>query len=346
MVEDRGRRRRRRRRRAPRGRILLWGALTVVVVVLLGTGLWVFIGPGNAPPPGPGKKKHPKGATLTADGGRPFAGSSAWNSAIPKNPRLDRNSRTIAAHLAIGTHANLYEFGTPVYYVDGDAPRNTVPCDAPWGTCDLEKNRVPVPQRARAAPGADGSMVVIDARKRIVYDFWKAYQADSGRWGAAWGTANPLAGTGNEHGGATGGGVSLLTGLVRTFEIKQGYIDHALVFATDISCKGTYRYPATKTDGHSTKPNCLPEGARVQLDPSIDVDKLPGITPGEKAVATALQTYGAYNRDNAGAPMAFGFENPVAKADPYPAAGFTNDYYDMPHIPWNKLRVLRKWNGG
>ena len=27
------------------------------------------------------------------------------------------------------------------------------------------------------------------------------------------------------------------------------------------------------------------------------------------------------------------------------AAGFTGDYYNMPHIPWNRLRVLRDWQG-
>jgi hypothetical protein len=37
--------------------------------------------------------------------------------------------------------------------------------------------------------------------------------------------------------------------------------------------------------------------------------------------------------------MAFAFESPIGEADPYPAAGFAWDYYDMPHIPWNKLRV-------
>jgi len=83
----------------------------------------------------------------------------------------------------------------------------------------------------------------------------------------------------------------------------------------------------------------------VLLDPSLDVDAIPGITPGERAVAKALQTYGAYNRDNAGAPMAFAFEKPVNnESDPYPSAGFPWDYYDMPHIPWTSLRVLRSWN--
>ena len=80
-------------------------------------------------------------------------------------------------------------------------------------------------------------------------------------------------------------------------------------------------------------------------DPSIDVDSIPGITPGEKIVAHALQTYGAYCRDTAGAKLAFSFEDPAGKPNPYPELGFPWDYYDMPHIPWNHLRVLSSWSG-
>jgi hypothetical protein len=57
-------------------------------------------------------------------------------------------------------------------------------------------------------------------------------------------------------------------------------------------------------------------------------------------VAHALQTYGAINRDNAGTPLCVQFEAPFGKADPYSAAGFRGDYWTMPHIPWDRLRVL------
>jgi hypothetical protein len=123
--------------------------------------------------------------------------------------------------------------------------------------------------------------------------------------------------------------------------MRSGVIPHALSIATDNSCSGGFRAPAVKSDGSSGRGDCVPEGARLQLDPSINVDALPGITPGERAVAKALQTYGAINRDNAGTPLCVQFEAPFGEADPYPAAGFTGDYYQMPHIPWAKLRVLR-----
>ncbi len=45
--------------------------------------------------------------------------------------------------------------------------------------------------------------------------------------------------------------------------------------------------------------------------------------------------------------MSVEFENPVGDpaGDPYPGAGLAWDYYHMSHIPWNKLQVLRQWDG-
>jgi hypothetical protein len=300
----------------------------------------------TAPPtrlPRAGATVRPGGPALTATGGRPFAARSAWNTPIPAHPKLAAGSAAEAAHLAAGVHADLYEFGTPVFQVPGGSgTRQDVGCLEDWGPCLLKD--VPMPDGARPSPGSDGSMIVVDAARRKVFDFWRMRRTGGG-WAASWGTANPLYGKGDEHGGAVGAGFSGLAGLVRAFEIRQGRIDHALHFSTDNACAGRFAYPATKTDGASSAADCVPEGARVQLDPSVDVAAIPGITPGERTVARAMQVYGAYNRDNGGAPMAFGFENPAGRADPYPAAGLTPDYYAFPHIPWKRLRVLASWNG-
>jgi len=76
------------------------------------------------------------------------------------------------------------------------------------------------------------------------------------------------------------------------------------------------------------------------------VDALPGLSAGERMVAKALQTYGAYNIDNGGVRMGFIFETPLGEANPYPAIGFDADYNLMPNIPWSRIRVLRQWDGG
>jgi hypothetical protein len=186
-------------------------------------------------------------------------------------------------------------------------------------------------------------MIVVDWSRHEGYEFWQA-RRDRAGWIASWGEVVDLDGDGTGT-GATGARVPTLAGVVRTYEIERGRIDHALVFSSDNACRTVYRHPASKTDGTSDRSDCIPQGARVQLDPSIDVDAIPGLTFGERAVARALQVYGAYCRDSGGARMAFIFQDPAGGPDPYPQAGLAHDYDHMPHIPWSKLRVLRRWDG-
>jgi hypothetical protein len=279
--------------------------------------------------------------------GRPFAARSPWNTPIPANPVLDGRGAAIAGYLGSGrpytAFANLYRFGIPVYDAGPSNRRRAVRCTKPWGTCGLARQAVPIPAGARPSQGSDAAMIVLDWSGRRAYEFWQARRHGAG-WVASWGEVVDLDGDGTGS-GATGAGVPTLAGLVRTYEIEHGRIDHALVFSTDNACRAVHRRPATKTDGTSTRPDCIPQGARVQLDPSIDVDAIPGMTSGERAVARALQVYGAYCRDSGGARMAFAFQDPAGGPDPYPGAGLSHDYDDMPHIPWSRLRVLRRWDG-
>lgn len=285
-------------------------------------------------------------STSAASASRAFSSTSPWNVPIPSAPVLDPNSASIAAYLGsdLKAYADLYEYGTPVWEAGASDPFDTVLCTEPWGTCQLSQQQIQIPAGAETSGGSDGSMVVIDSSTHLGYDFWRASRTSLTTWSAAWGTRFEMGGSGT-GGGATGAGVPLLAGLPRLAEMAQGHIDHALAFASSDTCASVYRYPASKTDGKSTQSYCVPEGARIQLDPSIDVDAIPGITPGEKIVAHALQTYGAYCKDTGGAKMAFGFEDPVGKPNPYPGLGFSWDYYDMPHIPWDRLRVLSSWSG-
>jgi hypothetical protein len=142
-----------------------------------------------------------------------------------------------------------------------------------------------------------------------------------------------------------------LAGVIRVHEIEQGVISHALVMSIDNACKDVFREPALKTDGTSTREDCTPRGARLQLHPGIDLGALPELTKAERAVARALQEYGVYVIDSGGAPMAISFElarDASSASDPgavYAAAGLAWDYYALSHVPWRRLRVLRQWDG-
>ncbi|CAN5610830.1 hypothetical protein BH23ACT7_BH23ACT7_28090 [soil metagenome] len=245
--------------------------------------------------------------------------------------------------------ANLYDYGIPVFNAGRDTPRRRVRCTAGWGTCDLERGPVPVPAEARPHPGSDGAMVVVDHSTGRTYEFWRA-RRDGASWTARWGGVAALPDYRAPSGEGTlptGAGVSRLAGVVRLSEVRNGRIPHALVLSTDNACRGAHRHPAVKSDGRSSRADCVPEGARIQLDPRVDLGAIRGMSRGERMVARALQTYGAYVIDNGAARMAFSFERPRSKlTDPYPNVGLHSDYYHMDRIPWGRLRVLRSWDGG
>lgn len=290
---------------------------------------------------------HTNGAGFGPGGGRPFAATSAWNSPIPANPTIDPGSAAMVANLSAVVNgkyraALLYEFGIPIWTADRTYGTRLVDCTSPWGACQLETaGQVPLTSAMTPHVGSDGAMVVVDYAKGDAYEYWQ-YNWNNGVPRTSWGgvTSNVHDGDGRGS-GATGAGVSRLAGVVRVHEMQAGVIPHALVFSTSFCGTGEFRFPATKTDGKYSGAGKVPEGARVQLDPSINVDAIPGITAAEKMVARALQTYGAYNIDCGGSPMAISFERPnPGQADPYPGLGFTYDYYRMEKIPWGSLRVL------
>lgn len=289
-------------------------------------------------------------ATVLAD--RPFASTSPFNVPVVAAPALDPDSAAMIARVSragLG-HANLVEFGIPIYDATPDTSRKSVQCTiTQWGPCPLaDESPRPIPANAEPGVGRDGAMVVIDRAADTADEYFQA-APDGTAWTTGWGTITSLSGSGWD-GGTTGAGASRLGGIIRVAEIQAGAIPHALVLESDTACAGSSRPPAVKTDGESSRPDCIPEGARLQLDPTIDVTTIPDITPGEVAVAQALQGYGGYLIDRADTSLAVGFEvapdaTPTSPGAVYTQAGLAWDYYGMPHIPWDRLRVLQTWDG-
>lgn len=287
---------------------------------------------------------------VTLDPNQVFAATSPFNAPISGDPILDPGSERIAAALSESVVADLYEFGIAIYEVDESTDPVTVNCTKPWGTCLLEGSLHRVPDGAQPAPGDDGTLVIIDWSERRTVEMWQAVQRSSDAWSASWGTTTPIDGSGIPVMFGNGSGVSHLAGVVRVEEIANGRIDHALAFSSQYACRDEFRYPATKTDGPSTRVDCIPEGARIQLDPEIDLSAI-RLAPAERAIARALQIYGAYAIDRGGSSMAFYFEvaSDAFPGDPgfvYADAGLTHDYYSLQAIPWEHLRVLNSWDGG
>jgi hypothetical protein len=93
-----------------------------------------------------------------------------------------------------------------------------------------------------------------------------------------------------------------------------------------------YVYPATTTDGDSESELLIPEGARVQLDPELDLEEL-GLSPEGLIIARALQIYGAYICDNAGTLALYAQQNA-----PEWEGRLTFD--TLKNVPVDSLRVL------
>jgi hypothetical protein len=295
---------------------------------------------------------------------RPYFAAADWYwNPIKSSPVLDTDSATIVANLATGEHsATIVEFGatlvppssitaaTPRYDVNfrrapgGDLPQ--------WGPDPFGTDTCPYPAGTTPPTGSDKHVALADPTANAVYSMWRTTFSGS-VLGAEWGAKVRLDGDGRETGSAssTGSQLSRYAGIVTGAEITAGVIDHAIYFASSFVRPTEFRYPANKTDGSNLAGGAangtIPEGCRVQLDPTINVAAIAGITAAEVTIARCLQTYGAYCCDNGGSVFSIGFQylgSTVSSV--YTSKGLAWDYYDMNKIPWSSLRVLRRWDGG
>ena len=85
-------------------------------------------------------------------------------------------------------------------------------------------------------------------------------------------------------------------------------------------------------------PAAIPQGARIQLDPTFDVDAQPW-PRWEKVLARALQKYGAYLGDT-GDSLSFAAEATLDRGyDAWSIVGVPA-FASIGNLPWNKFRVL------
>lgn len=275
---------------------------------------------------------------------RPFAASSPWRQQIPSDAQVDADSAAMIAALQQqpALNANLVEYGIPIYRADEGTPTHTVSCTRKdYGICPFAGWPVPIPDGAQPNTGSDGVLVSVRESDGTVFEFWRAAR-DGDAWTTEFAAVNSLHGSG-WGGAATGSGASRLAGVIRVAEIADGEITHALALQSNNACP-TFRPPALKSDGRSEREDCIPEGARLQLDPQLDLDSM-DLSPGELAVGRAMQRYGGFLMDVADTPMSVSFERdrdaaPEELGTTYSEAGFRWDYDAMENIPWDRLRVL------
>ncbi len=261
---------------------------------------------------------------------RPFSDSSPWNTPIPDNPQILPNSSAIVANIKqYSGQATLKpqykEWCPPLHIVNSDNIQGEpVYCHnalAYHESVDKDQNGVsdsPVPFTSDMwwEPSNDAHMIIVDPFKGIAWEFSIIrYNTQTSKWEssthAVWdlngeGQGVPFSGKTWWKQGCRGSGVPLIGGLVRPEEIEAGEIRHALCAGCpcnaknlDQSGKRQLVRPACRTDGWLEGADFPLEGARLQLDPNLDLDSL-GLCEEAKIVARALQKYGLFIVDNAG----------------------------------------------
>jgi hypothetical protein len=307
------------------------------------------------------------GAVPTAPAApRPFAPDSVWNRALaadaPLDPRSAELSTAFVADIAAqqqrrtGPWIQTTDSSTPVYTVRRDQRRTRVVLDVRQRyarTLQRAFRAVPLPADARPASGADGHLTVWQPSTDSLWEFW-GLRREAGRWRAAWGGAMRRVSRSpgyftraswrgaNTHWGATATSLPLLAGLIRIHELRRGRIDHALAICVPDARAGVFAWPAQRTDGSLQRADALPEGARLRLDPALDIGAL-HLPPAARAIAVAAQRYGLIIRDRTLKATGLYAEDPgPAGRDPYPRLfGRRSPAELLAHFPWERLEVLR-----
>jgi hypothetical protein len=265
---------------------------------------------------------------------RPFSADSPWNQRIPASAPDDRDSAALISDFASRgpLHLNIRDWSIPVYFVDADhTPRHDVGDLRPgvygWG---FEFPRsIPIPDDAVASPPvggqSDNHLCIVDQARHLEWGMWAARRDKTGRWFTGLGAVTDLAGAGvappwfasrralDSH-RARASGFPLIAGLVLTEEIRAGRIDHALVFAYDHCRTGLFIPPASTAQADqydAVDSRGIPMGGRIQLDPAWDAEHS-GLSAAGKNIARALQEYGAYCSDYAGANVLYAENSPAA----------------------------------
>ena len=232
-------------------------------------------------------------------------------------------------------------YTVPIYYAGPWTKRRDVPLTANWAPWRALRG-VPIPAAARPDPASDGHLAIVDRAAGCEYDFFGATRMPDGSLTAKWANVTSLSRNGvlTKGPAARASGFALLAGLILPSELRRGRIDHALVFAYPYTQVGGPVWPAVGSDGQTQGAEAIPEGARVQLDPSLDLSTL-GLRPYEVPVARALQEYGAYVSDTGGA-ISFPVAHPQSwTSNPYVGLLPDDTYVSLSRIPLDRLRVLK-----
>jgi hypothetical protein len=321
----------------------------------------------------PGEKTSPVEGTTPVETIEPvtpfhfFSTSSLWNEPVADAPVDPSSAAVIGAFDKLiveeeqpghgGPWINTTEYSVPVYIVPADQPMVTVKLHDHHRNPALSAawSEVPLPLNAQPATGTDGELVVWQPSTNRLWEFWRLVHEVDG-WAATWGGAmqnvssdlgvdGPEAWPGGQTWwGASASSLSLVGGLISLEDLQKGQIAHALSMSIPNVRAGVYASPAQRSDGKSTNPLSLPEGAHLRLNPHLDLAALhlPRLT---SMLAEAAQRYGIYVRDHS-AVVDFQAQDPIPTGtEPYTGP---HGYFEgklpsqlLATFPWSQLELVK-----
>jgi hypothetical protein len=190
---------------------------------------------------------------------------------------------------------NAEKYGVPVSWAlttdpqktvyRGDNPSLPVPNGASVG-------KYHVPNSATPDPGTDRHLVVFDPGGLYSSEMWLAYN------NLTWVNVGGF----SRHDLKNGSGFTPLS-LTRTWELQAGSVRHALAMSLpQVHMAKRFVPPASSIDNYNVNyAGTVPMGQLVALAPDVDVTALGLTTPAGRALARALQAYGAYVVETGGA---------------------------------------------
>jgi hypothetical protein len=273
---------------------------------------------------------------------RPYSVTSAWNRRIGTHPSIHPNSHRMVATLVQAGRSRGFvvahsHWSVPVFYVNQETPRRSIALLDKWRPADRLLG-VPIPERAFSDRELDGHMAIVDLDAGCEWDFYGARRTGNGSWKAVWANRIEVNGDGvfDEGAGARASSFALMAGLLRPQHFNAARIEHALVFGYPFTARGNV-WPATTNDGKSSTAGYIPEGARLQLAPDLDLRTFQ-LDRWQKVVARALQTYGMYLADTSGGPVSLFAQHPRSDVG---GVAYPWGNVDYPTLPVSLLRHFR-----
>jgi hypothetical protein len=306
-------------------------------------------------------------ASSSSSPSRFFSPSSFWNEPLAANAPLDPTSAEVVgafdAEIATeeqagdGPWINTIKYSIPIYEVPANQPTVRVRLDRSVREPALSAAwmAVPLPPSATPAAGTDGSLVVWQPSTGRLWEFHRMVYGANG-WQAVWGGAmqdvssNPGVYGSNAWPGAepwwgiSASSLSLVGGLISVEDLQLGQIDHALEMALPAVRAGVFSSPAQRSDGRSTDPLSLPEGAHLRLNPNLNLASLhlPRLT---LMLAEAAQRYGIFITDRSAVAEFYAQDPTTMAVDPYTSPG---GYFEgksptqlLASFPWSQLELLK-----